>query len=133
MKSVNRPYFHESINRIISKKDKLEITNWTESMELINEELQYLIQLENRFLGNQSIRQRLLVTQRENQLRLGTLYRYERTMMNAIECDTMECDAYYLNTHEKNRDGYMDHIKTYTKLKLMLLSKILERFSTKPQ
>ncbi|RPG29356.1 hypothetical protein [Flagellimonas sp.] len=131
MKSVNRPYFHESISRIISKKDKLEITNWTETMEGINEELQYLIQLEKRFLGNPSMHQRLLVVQRENQLRLGTLYRYERTMVNAIECDTMECDAYYLNTHEKNRDGYMNHLQSYTQLKLQLLSKILGRF--KPQ
>ena len=131
MKSVNRPYFHESISRIISKKDKLEITNWTEIMEGINEELQYLIQLEKRFLGNPSMHQRLLVVQRENQLRLGTLYRYERTMVNAIECDTMECDAYYLNTHEKNRDGYMNHLQSYTQLKLQLLSKILGRF--KPQ
>jgi len=47
MKSVGRPYLHESVSQIISKKDKLEITNWTESMELINEELQYLIQMEN--------------------------------------------------------------------------------------
>ena len=129
MKYVNRPYFHESISRIISKKDKLEITNWTETMEGINEELQYLIQLEKRFLGNPSMHQRLLVIQRENQLRLGTLYRYERTMLNAIECDTMECDAYYLNTHEKNRDGYMDHIKSYSQVKLLLFSKILERFN----
>ncbi len=131
MKSVNRPYIHESISRIVAKKDKLEITNWTESMEWINEELQYLIQLEKRFLGNPSMHQRLLVVQRENQLRLGTLYRYERTMINAIECDTMECDAYYLNTHEKNRDGFRDHMKAYTRLKLTLLSKILERFCTK--
>ncbi|MBW8200633.1 MULTISPECIES: hypothetical protein [Flagellimonas] len=133
MKSVNRPYFHESISRIISKKDKLEITNWTETMEGINEELQYLIQLEKRFLGNPSMHQRLLVIQRENQLRLGTLYRYERTMLNAIECDTMECDAYYLNTHEKNRDGYMGHLKSYAQMKLLLFSKILERFNRRPK
>ncbi len=128
MKQVNRPYFHESISQIIVKKDKLEISNWTETMELINNELQYLIPLEKRLLGNPSVHQSLLAIQRENQLRLGTLYRYERTMINAIECDTTECDAYYLNTHEKNRDGYMDHIKTYTKIKAILFSKILERY-----
>ncbi|MEQ5789701.1 hypothetical protein J4E06_01480 [Muricauda sp. NFXS6] len=126
MKSVGRPYFHESISRIISKKDKLEITNWTETMEWVNEELQYLIPLEKRLLGNPSLHQRLLVVQRENQLRLANLYRYERNMANVIECDTMECDAYYLNTHEKNRDGYMNHLKNYNQLKFLLLSKILE-------
>jgi len=128
MKQVGRPYYHESINNILSKKDKLEIGNWTDNMELINEELQYLIPLEKRLLGNTSLQQRLLALQRENQLRLGTLYRYERNMANAIECDTLECDAYYLNTHEKNRDGYMEHLKNYSQLKLMLFSKILDRY-----
>lgn len=128
MKQVGRPYYHESINNILSKKDKLEIGNWTDNMEMINEELQYLIPLEKRLLGNASLQQRLLALQRENQLRLGTLYRYERNMANAIECDTLECDAYYLNTHEKNRDGYMEHLKNYSQLKLMLFSKILDRF-----
>lgn len=127
MKQVSKPYFHESINNILSKKDKLEINNWTENMEMINEELQYLIQLEKQLLGNASMQQRLLNVQRENQLKLGNLYRYERNMANAIECDTLECDAYYLNTHEKNRDGYMEHLKNFSQLKLMLLSKILER------
>ncbi|BDW93521.1 hypothetical protein MACH07_23530 [Flagellimonas marinaquae] len=128
MKQVGRPYYHESVNNILSKKDKLEIGNWTDNMELINEELQYLIPLEKRLLGNTSLQQRLLALQRENQLRLGTLYRYERNMANAIECDTLECDAYYLNTHEKNRDGYMEHLKNYSQLKLMLFSKILDRY-----
>jgi hypothetical protein len=128
MKQVGRPYYHESINNILSKKDKLEIGNWTDNMELINEELQYLIPLEKRLLGNTSLQQRLLALQRENQLRLGTLYRYERNMANAIECDTLECDAYYLNTHEKNRDGYMEHLKNYSQLKLMLFSKILDQY-----
>lgn len=128
MKQVNRPHFHESLNQIIVKKDKLEIANWIETMELISNELQYLIPLEKRLLGTPAVNQSLLTVQRENQLRLGTLYRYERTMINAIECDTTECDAYYLHAHEKNRDGFMDHIKTYTALKLTLLSKILERF-----
>ena len=128
MKAVGRPHFHASVSRIIRKKDKLEITNWTETMEWINEELQYLVPLEKRLLGNPSLHQRLLVLQRENQLRLANLYRYERNMANAIECNTMECDAYYLNTHEKNRDGYMNHLKGYNQLKLLLLTKILERF-----
>ncbi|NYJ27855.1 hypothetical protein [Allomuricauda sp. ARW1Y1] len=128
MNTVGRPYFHDSLSRIISKKDKLEITNWTETMEWINEELQYLISLEKRLLGNPAFQQRLLEVQRENQLRLANLYRYERNLANAIECDTMECDAYYLNTHEKNRDGYMNHLKNYNQLKFLLLSKMSERF-----
>jgi hypothetical protein len=96
-------------------------------MELINEELQSLILLEKRVLGNPQWNQQLVAVQRENQFRLGALYRYERTMTQAIECDTTECDAYYLNTHEKNRNGYMDHVRNYVRVKTVLLSKVMER------
>lgn len=127
MSTMNRPYFHESLSQIIVKKDRAEISNWTESMELINEELQSLILLEKRVLGNPQWNQQLVAVQRENQFRLGVLYRYERTMTKAIECDTTECDAYYLNTHEKNRNGYMDHVRNYVRVKTVLLSKVMER------
>jgi len=48
-------------------------------------------------------------------------------MTKAIECDTTECDAYYLNTHEKNRNGYMDHVRNYVRVKTVFLSKVMER------
>jgi hypothetical protein len=124
--NTTKPFYdHESDNRIMMKKDSVEVNNWTEDLEYINEELEYLLDIEDRILNNAELYQKLYDLRRENQLRLGILYRYEGTMRNAIECDTLQCDAFYLHKHEKNRNVYVDHVKKYRDVKTKVLSKIL--------
>ncbi len=118
-------YSHEPDSKIMMKKDKVEVSYWTEDLEYMNEELEYLLDIEDRMLNNQQLYQQLNYLRRENQLKLGVLYRYEGSMRNAIECDTMECDAFYLHKHEKNRNVYVEHVKNYRNLKSKVLSKIL--------
>ncbi len=118
-------YTHESDSSIMVKKDKAEVSNWTDELEFVNEELEYLIDIEDRMLNNTELYQQLHMLRRENTLKLGTLYRYESTMGNAIECDTVSCDTYYLNNHEKNRDTYVSHLKKYRDVKKRMLSQVL--------
>ncbi len=118
-------YSHEPDNRIMIKKDKMEIANWTADLEYIHEELEYLLDIEDRILKSTEIYQKLHNVRRENTLRLGNFYRFEGTIKNAIECDTVQCDAYYLNTHEKFRDTYQEHLKKFREIKNQVLSKIL--------
>jgi len=114
-------YSHEPDSNIMIKKDRAEVNNWTEDLEYINEELEYLLDIEKRMLNNQQLHE----LRRENQLKLGVLYKYENSIQKAIECDTTECDAFYLHKHEKTRDIYIDHVKKYKTAKLKMLSKIL--------
>ena len=124
--NATKPFYtHDSDSSIMIKKDKVEISNWTDDLEYINEELEYLLDIEDHMLNNAEMYQRLHDLRRENQLRLGILYRYEGTMRNAMECDTMECDAFYLHKHEKNRNVYLEHIRNYRDEKIKVLSKIL--------
>ena len=118
-------YNHESDSRIMIKKDKAEVNNWTDDLEYINEELEYLLDIEDRILNNAQVYQQLHDVRRENQLRLGVLYRYEGTIRNAIECDTTACDLYYLNNHEKNRNTYVQHKRKYRDVKEKVLSMVL--------
>ena len=120
-----RFYPHESDSRIAIKKDKAEVTNWTDHLEYLNEELDYLLDIEDVMLNNRELYQQLHEIRRENMLKLGLLYRYDASMQNAMECDTTQCDAFYLHKHEKNRNLYSDHIKKYRTLKTKVLSKIL--------
>ena len=76
-------------------------------------------------LNNSNLYQQLHGVRRENALILGVLYRYEVTIGNAIECDTTDCDTYYLNHHEKKRNTYLAHIKNYRTLKTRILTQIL--------
>lgn len=122
MKGLTSFYNHESDNRIMAKKDTLEVRSWTEELEYINEELKYLLDIEDHMLNNNEIYVQLHAIRRENTIRLGTLYRYEGSIINAIECDPVQCDSYYLSTHEKNRAAYIAHIKKYQNLKSKVLS-----------
>jgi hypothetical protein len=125
MKTLKPFYPHESDSRIMMKKDRSEVKNWTDDLEYINEELEYLLYIEDRMLHNSELYKQLQLLRRENTLRLGTLYRYEGAMRNAIECDTTECDTYYLNNHEKNRVAYLGHKEKYRNTKSKVLSNIL--------
>ncbi|APQ18365.1 hypothetical protein A9200_09870 [Maribacter hydrothermalis] len=107
------------------KKDRLEINSWTNDLEFLNEEIEYFLDIEDKILHNSNIYQQLHGTRRENTLLLSTLYRYEGTVGNAIECDTTDCDAYYLSHHEKKRETYNSHIQKYRILKTKILSQIL--------
>lgn len=118
-------YGHESDSTIMVKKDRAEVNMWTDHLEYINEELDYILGIEDRMLNNRQLYNQLNDLRRENQLKLGLLYRYEASMRNAIECDTTACDTFYLHTHEKNRMVYSDHVKKYRNIKSIVLSKIL--------
>lgn len=118
-------YNHESDGRIMMKKDKAEVRDWTDDLEYMNEELEYLLDIEDRMLNNAVLYQELQTLRRENTLNLRALYRYEGAMRDAIECDTVECDAFYLSKHERNRNLYLDHKKKYRDVKSRVLSNIL--------
>ncbi len=124
--NATKPFYpHESDSRIMVKKDKVEVDNWTDDMEYINEELEYLLDIEDRMINNPELYQQMYTLRRENQLKLRELYGYGSTMRNALECDTTECDAFYLHKHEKNRNVYLEHVKKYRNVKSKMLSKIL--------
>ena len=118
-------YNHESDSRIMMKKDKAEVLNWTDDLEYIDEELAYLLDIEERMLKNAILYQELQILRRENTLNLRTLYQYEGAMKDAIECDTVACDAFYLSKHERNRNVYQEHKKKFRSVKLKVLSSIL--------
>jgi hypothetical protein len=106
-------------------KDKAEIDSWTDDLEYMNEELEYLLDIEDKMVRSRELYQQMQYLRRENQLKLSELYRYGSTMRNAIECDTVECDAFYLHKHEKNRTIYLTHVQKYRDVKRKMLSKLL--------
>lgn len=118
-------YTREAHHKIDVKKDRAEVNNWTDDLEYINEELEYLLDIEDRMLNNRELYQQLQAIRRNNMLKLGILYRYETSMRNAVERNTSEYGALYLHNHEKNRNLYVEHIKKYRLLKTKVLSKIL--------
>ncbi|KAB5485292.1 MULTISPECIES: hypothetical protein [Flagellimonas] len=116
---------HDADDRIMLRKDKVEVGHWTKSLEYINEELGLLLALEDRFLNDSMLHVELLALQGENTKKSGIMYRYESTMRNAWECDDVACDTYHLDNHEKHRELYVEHLESYRKLKCKVFSRLL--------
>ncbi|ADV48321.1 hypothetical protein I2486_04915 [Cellulophaga sp. E16_2] len=116
----------ESDTTILLKKDKAEIENWIENLEFINTELEYFTEIETKILKDNSINQLIQTLKRGNTLKLGILYRCESNMSKIRECDSMQCDTYYLNNHEKNRTSYLEHMKLCYQLKTKIYDNLLK-------
>lgn len=116
---------HDNDDRIMLKKDRVELYHWTKSMDHIDEELKLLLALEDRFLNDSALHVELLALQRENALKSSTLYRYGNAMQNARECDDVACDIYYLDIHEKHRDIFVQHLDKYRALKTKVFLQLL--------
>ncbi|MCM4172350.1 hypothetical protein DHD32_12720 [Arenibacter sp. TNZ] len=125
MNTSNLFHSQESDSRIMIKKDKDEVNNWMDDLEYMNEELEYLLEIEDRILNNAALYEELQTLQKENTLNLRTLFRYNGAIKGALECDTVECDAFYLSKHERNRKLYLNHKKKYRNVKSKVLSNIL--------
>ncbi|MEO9893167.1 hypothetical protein [Aurantibacter sp.] len=124
MKATQSFYPYEIDRKVIMKKDKAELNNWTNDLEYINEELEYLLMIQEQFLNNSNLYQQLHSIRRENTLKLGSLYRYEGGIRNVMNDNAAYCDSFYFNNHEKNRNMYLEHLTKYRTIKSKVLSKI---------
>lgn len=123
-----RPFYnHESDSRIMRKKDKIELSIWMEHLEFIGEELTYLHEVENSIIHDHPLFLQLQQVRRENTLKSAQLYRYELSMRNSLECDDLQCDAYYLHNHERHRVIYMEFVRNFRALKKKLFARLLKK------
>lgn len=118
-------YNHEEDRSIMMKKDKEELRNWISNLEFIAEELGYLIEIESRIANQKTIKQELHNLQKENAEMVVEMRRYNNTTLGNLECDTVECDAFYLENHERKRNEYLAYIRKYRKTKTKTFSLIL--------
>lgn len=118
-------YNHEEDRSIMMKKDKEELRNWIDNLEFIAEELRFLIEIENRIANQKTVNQELQNLQKENAVMVVEMRRYNNTTLGNLECDTMECDAFYLENHEKKRNEYLTYICKYRQTKTKTFSMIL--------
>lgn len=117
-------YEHETDHQIMLKKDRRDVRSWSYDLEMISEELRILAAIEQRLLKNPAIANQLQELKRDNMLKMSALTRYEHDMRNALECDSIACDSYYLNTFEKHRKAFREHLLNYREARRALLLKL---------
>ncbi len=117
-------YEHDSDEKLIAKKDALELNNWIGHLVDNNRELEILVNIAKK-LSNDGLIADLKELILENKLHLGVFYRYKSSMVNLHECEDMECDTYYVNKHEEYRNLYAAILQASHKLKEELYTQIL--------
>lgn len=123
--SSNLFYTHEEDSNIMQKKDKIELSNWIDNLEFIHEELELLLEIEDKVVLSNNTYEVLTDLKKENKAKLDKLYRYKNVTPKTTECDTMACDAFFIDNHEALRTAYLDYIKKYRAVKTKTLSMIL--------
>ena len=117
-------YEHETDHQIMFKKDRRDVRSWSYDLEVISEELRILAAIEQRLLKNPAIASQLQQLKRDNMLKMSALNRYEHDMRNALECDSIACDSFYLNNFEKHRQACREHLLNYREVRRALLLKL---------
>tara|TARA_R110001606_G_scaffold224782_3_gene372908 strand:+ start:135 stop:512 length:378 start_codon:yes stop_codon:yes gene_type:complete len=118
-------YEHDSDDRLIAKKDALELSNWIGHLLNNGKELEILINIAKKLSHEDNMIGKLKDLNLENKLHLGVFFRYKSSMVNLHECEDMECDIYYVNKHEEYRTLYAGILQESCKLKEELYTQIL--------
>jgi len=118
-------FFEHDSDRLIAKKDTLELGNWIDHLVANGQELEILINIAKKLPNNEDMIRDLKELTLENKLHLGVFYRYKSSLINLHECEDMECDIYYVNKHEEYRNLYATLLQASHKLKEELYTRIL--------
>jgi len=111
-------YFeHDSDDQIIQKRSENELALWMEHVDYIINESEKLSKIASNTLHNDELKQRFLKFIEDSTEVTKTLNDYKKAMPNYKECDHLECDMFYINTHEKVRQDYIKIIAAYRELK----------------
>ncbi|MEL4309046.1 hypothetical protein [Joostella sp. CR20] len=119
-------YKHDDESFIRKRKDKEELINWTNHLEFIINELNLFLKIEKRLLNKTEVNKTINDLRNQNAIVLKNLYRYDISLNNSIECDTVDCDTFYLSTHEKNRQEYLNFVEKVHLFKMNFYRMILD-------
>lgn len=114
---MNIFYDHDTDDRLIAKKDALELNNWINHLVHTGEEILILRDIVTKIEGQDNLKERLHNFAMDNKLQLGVFFRYKNSLINVHECEDLECDIYYLNKHEEYRNIYETFYESFRQIK----------------
>ncbi|WP_194852265.1 hypothetical protein [Nonlabens antarcticus] len=110
-------YKIDAYRRLCIKKDLIELSQWMDSIEHFNIEMDHLKLIEKQLLKTVSIENQLQGMRRKNTLVMGSLCQYEQELKKEIEFGKRDYDIARAKEHEKRRDQYMMLITEFRQLK----------------
>ncbi len=113
-------YKIEAHRKLCIKKDLIELSQWIDTIENINAELDHLKLIEKQLIQNNTIRIHFQGLRRKNTLVMGSLCQYEQELRKEFEYGKQEYDLARAKEHENRKDHYSALILEFRKLKRII-------------
>lgn len=115
-------YDHDTPEDITYKSNNLELTNWINHLNYVDNEINNLLNLGRLEIKhfteeNATILDKLKQRKRENQVNLSALATYKNSLHIANECEDVACDIFYVEKHEQFRQVYLYFLEKYRRVK----------------
>ena len=114
-------YDHDSPEAITFKSNSIELDNWISHLEYIEKEINNLLNVGNgelsTVLEQKQVLVKLSIKREENRVNLNVLKKHKNNLPQAIECEDVDCDMFYVTEHERIRKIYLYHLEKYRGVK----------------
>lgn len=111
--------------RLSIRKDIIELSQWIDTIEDINIDIDHLKILENQLIKNKSLAANLFGLRRKNTLIMGVLCKYDLELKKEFEWSKREYDVTRAKEHEKKRDQYTELIQEYRAIKTTVFTQLM--------
>lgn len=115
-------YDHDTPEEITFKSNALELSNWINHLNYVENEINNLLNLgrlefKHFTEQNAAILDKLKQRKEENQVNLRAFTKYKNSLYIANECEDVACDIFYIEKHEQYRKVYLHFLEKYRKVK----------------
>ena len=94
-----------------------DIDDWVEGLKYIHKELDRLLGIKDKTRNAEGFREKVVALKQENQKLLRSLNIYRSSLEKAMECDTTECDTFFMKNHQASQNGYQKYLEKYLAIK----------------
>ena len=114
---IDLSYREDIHRRLCIKKDLIELTQWIDTLTVLNDELSQLKLIEKQLLKDRDIESALMGIRRKNTLIMGTLCKYEQELDSEYEFGKRIYDVTRAKEHEKKRVIYAELMQDFYQLR----------------
>lgn len=115
-----------SYRQLCLRKDLREAELWGATLEMINEEIGYLLLTEKKLVNSNEIGFKIQEIRRKIILCSATLCKYEQALKNEFEYGKSRYDEANISLHERHRNRYLSLIQYYQQLKTSLYKQFIQ-------
>ncbi|AVI52069.1 hypothetical protein C5O00_13255 [Pukyongia salina] len=121
---IEQSYSLDAHRRLCIKKDLIELTGWIDTLERVNEEINYLKIIDKQLIKDSAIGHNLQALRRKNTLLMGLLCSYEKELNTEYEYGKLKYDLSRAKLHEKKRSGLDSFVLEFVEIRKRIYHKL---------